>query len=90
MVVIILKKAPARLRGELTRWLLEPEPGVFVGHVNAVVRDLLWEKCCEKNVSGGVLQMWTTNNEQHYTMRMFGDTRRAVIDLDGVKLIKEP
>jgi len=90
MVVIILKKANARLRGELTRWLLEPSPNVFVGHVSAMVRDLLWEKCCEKNPSGGVLQIWTINNEQHYTMRMYGNPERSIIDLDGVKLIKEP
>jgi CRISPR-associated protein Cas2 len=90
MMVIILRKAPARLRGELTRWLLEPVPGVFVGHINALVRDLLWEKCCEKNLAGGVLQIWTTNNEQHYSMRMFGKTERTVIDMDGLKLIKEP
>lgn len=89
-MVIILRKAPARLRGELTRWLLEPVPGVFVGHINALVRDLLWEKCCEKNLAGGVLQIWTTNNEQHYSMRMFGKTERTVIDMDGLKLIKEP
>lgn len=90
MVVIILKKAPARLRGELTRWLLEPVPGVFVGHVNAMVREKLWEKCCEKNAKGGVLQMWTTNNEQHYEMRIFGRTERSVIELEGLQLIKIP
>lgn len=90
MVVIVLKKAPARLRGELTRWLLEPVPGVFVGHVNAMVRDKLWEKCCEKNASGGVLQMWTTNNEQHYEMRMFGKTERSIVELEGLQLIKIP
>lgn len=90
MVVIILKKAPARLRGELTRWLLEPVPNVFVGHVNALVRDLLWKKCSEKEIVGGVLQMWTTNNEQHYAMRMYGKTERSVIDLEGLQLIKIP
>jgi len=90
MVVIILKKAPAHLRGELTRWLLEPVPNVFVGHVNALVRDLLWKKCSEKEIVGGVLQMWTTNNEQHYAMRMYGKTERSVIDLEGLQLIKIP
>ena len=35
MMVIILKKAPARLRGELTRWLIEPRPGVVVDRVSA-------------------------------------------------------
>ena len=54
MVVIILQKVPVRLRGELSRWLLEPTPGVFLGHVNAMMRDKLWEKCCQKCEEGGV------------------------------------
>lgn len=90
MMVIILKKAPARLRGELTRWLLEPRPGVFVGHVSALVRDLLWNKCCEKDVAGGVLQIWTTNTEQRFKMRAHGDTDRSIIELEGLQLIKMP
>ena len=32
MVVIILEKVSASLRGELSRWLIEPKPGVFIGH----------------------------------------------------------
>jgi CRISPR-associated protein Cas2 len=90
MMVIILKKAPACLRGELTRWLLEPRSGVFVGHVSALVRDLLWKKCCEKEVAGGVLQIWTTNNEQHFKMRVHGNTDRSVVELEGLQLIKMP
>ena len=31
MVVMVLEKVPVSLRGELTRWLIEPHPGVFVG-----------------------------------------------------------
>ena len=70
MVVIILQAVPARVRGELSRWMLEPYPGVFIGHVSARVRDRLWQKCCQNCGSGGVFQAWTTNNEQHYAMRV--------------------
>jgi CRISPR-associated protein Cas2 len=90
MMVIILKKAPARLRGELTRWLIEPRPGFFVGHVSALVRDKLWEKCCEKEIVGGVLQIWSTNNEQHFAMRAFGKTERSIVELEGLQLIRVP
>lgn len=90
MIIIILKKAPARLRGELTRWLIEPRPGVYVGHVSALVRDKLWEKCCQKDMAGGVLQIWPTNNEQHFSMRMHGKTDRSIIELEGLQLIKKP
>ena len=57
MIVMVLETVPVGLRGELTRWLLEPHTGVFVGHVNAMVRDRLWEKCCkQRGGAGGVLQ----------------------------------
>ena len=90
MVVMVLEKVPVSLRGELTRWLIEPHPGVFVGHVNAMVRDRLWDKCCGAKRAGGVLQIWTTNTEQRFQMRAHGDTRREIVDLDGLQLIRMP
>jgi CRISPR-associated protein Cas2 len=90
MIVIILEKVPLRLRGELTRWLLEPRNGVFVGHVNAMVRERLWEKCCKARGAGGVIQLWSTNNEQRFAMRTNGDTSRRVVDLEGLQLIQIP
>lgn len=90
MVVIILEKVPVSLRGELTRWLVEPHPGVFVGHVSALVREMLWRKCTKLKSSGGVVQLWTTNSEQHYQMRMAGTTKRQVVDMEGLQLIKVP
>lgn len=90
MVVMILEKVSASVRGELTRWLLEIRSGVFIGHVNARVRDKLWEKCAYKNNSGGVLQAWNSNTEQHYTMRMCGDTSRWIVEEEGLQLIKIP
>ena len=90
MVVMILEKVPTSLRGELTRWLIEPHTGVFVGHVSALVREKLWEKCCDKSKEGGVLQIWSTNNEQRFEMRAFGVTQRTIVDFDGIQLIRLP
>jgi CRISPR-associated protein Cas2 len=90
MVVMVLEKVPVSLRGELTRWLIEPHPGVFVGHVNAMVRDRLWDKCCLAKRAGGVLQIWTTNTEQRFQMRAHGDTRREIVEFDGLQLIRLP
>jgi len=90
MVVFILEKVPISLRGELTRWLLEVKTGVFVGHVSARVRDKLWEKCTNNKRAGGVLQIWSTNTEQHFKMRMEGDTSRKIIEEEGLQLIKIP
>lgn len=90
MVVMILEKVPTSLRGELTRWLIEPHTGIFVGHVNAMVRDRLWDKCCQAKRAGGVVQIWSTNTEQRFRMRAAGDTKRDVVDFDGLQLIRVP
>lgn len=88
MVVIVLETVPVGLRGELTRWLIEPHPGVFVGHVSALVRERLWAKCCQGLRDGGVLQLWSTNNEQRFSMRAYGETKREVVDYEGLQLIR--
>ncbi len=43
MIAMILESVALSLRGELTRWLLEPQAGVFVGNISAMVRHKLWE-----------------------------------------------
>ncbi len=90
MVVMILEKVPTSLRGELTRWLIEPHTGVFVGHVNAMVRDRLWEKCREAKRAGGIIQIWSTNTEQRFQMRMAGETRQDMVNFDGLQLVRIP
>ena len=66
MVVLILERVPPGLRGELTRWFLEPQAGVFVGRVSAMVRDRLWEKACAQAKGGGCLILYSSDNEQGF------------------------
>jgi CRISPR-associated protein Cas2 len=90
MIVMILENAAPAVRGELNRWLIEPRAGVFVGHVSAMVRDRLWELCCEKTKEGGVTQMWNSNTEQRFRVRTFGETRREIVDYEGLQLVRLP
>ncbi len=90
MVVMILESVTPSTRGELTRWLIEPHPGVFVGHVSGMVRDKLWDKCCKGLTKGALIQMWTSNNEQRFQMRTYGATKRELIDMDGLQLVRLP
>lgn len=91
MIVMILERMTPALRGELTRWLVEPHTGVFVGHVNAMVRERLWQKCCKLTGStGGVVQVWSTNTEQHFAMRLYGVTQREIVELEGLQLVRIP
>jgi CRISPR-associated protein Cas2 len=90
MVVLILERVPQSLRGELTRWLLEPKAGVFVGRVTAMVRDKLWEKACSHAKGGGCLMIHNSDNEQGYLIRSWGDTSRAIEDFEGLFLVRVP
>jgi CRISPR-associated protein Cas2 len=90
MVVLILENVSPSLRGELTRWLIEPRAGVFVGQISGMVRDRLWEKCCERLGDGGAVQLWSTNNEQRFAVRTAGVTRREVVDFEGLLLVRRP
>lgn len=90
MLVMILEKVTPGARGELSRWLVEVKTGVFVGHVSARVRDKLWEKFEQAKRLGGVTQIWSTNTEQKFQMRMTGDTSRQIVEMEGLQLIRIP
>jgi len=90
MIVMILEKVTTGLRGELTRWLIEPHSGVFVGHVSARVRDALWERALKRKKSGGVIQIWSTNSEQRFKIRTAGDTTRNLVEVEGLQLVQIP
>lgn len=90
MVVFILEKVPASVRGELTRWLVEPKTGVFVGRVSAVVRERLWDKVCASKGTGGVILAHTADSEQGFALRFHGQTQRSLLDLEGLSLVQIP
>ena len=88
MVVLILERVPVGLRGELTRWMLEPRAGVFVGQISALVRDRLWGKVENSLKGGSAVLVHSTNNEQGFAIRVRGEPSRAVVDFEGLSLIK--
>ncbi|WP_172957834.1 type I-E CRISPR-associated endoribonuclease Cas2e [Thermus scotoductus] len=87
MVVMILEKVPRSLRGDLTRFFVEVDTGVFVGQVSALVRELLWEKALEKAGEGRVAMAYRANNEQGFALRLHGYTDRFLRDFDGILLV---
>lgn len=90
MTILILERVPTSLRGELTRWLLEPKAGVFLGNVSAMVRDKLWQKACENAKEGACMLIYTTNNEQGFRFDFWNNTTRHVHDWEGLQLITKP
>uniref|UniRef100_A0A831TC63 Type I-E CRISPR-associated endoribonuclease Cas2 n=1 Tax=Thermorudis peleae TaxID=1382356 RepID=A0A831TC63_9BACT len=90
MIVLILERVPPGLRGELTRWLIEPKAGVFVGTVSARVRDRLWDKACRSLRGGAALLVYTTNTEQGFALRAAGETGRQIVEYEGLWLVRVP
>lgn len=90
MVVLIVERVSPSLRGELTRWFLEPKSGIFVGRVSAMVRDKLWEKACGQAKGGSCLMIHVSDNEQGYRIRTWGNTSRSIQDFEGLFLVKVP
>ena len=88
MVVLFVENVKPALRGELTRWMIQPQTGVFVGRLPARVRDLLWEKVKKKAPMGRALMVYSAKTEQGFAVRTFGDRRRQIVDMDGVLLVK--
>ena len=89
MLVMILEKVPTSLRGALSRWLLEPKTGVFLGNPTARVRDELWDKAIKATRKSGIaLQIWTDQNPQGFSYRQSGERERKFVDVEGLSLVK--
>jgi len=89
MVVITLVSCPISLRGDLSKWLQEINTGVFVGQINARVRDKIWERIIMLSESGQATMVFNANNEQGMDFRVH-NTRWEPIDFDGLKLMLRP
>lgn len=87
MVVIMMEKVSVSLRGEITRWMLELRPGIFVGNISGLVREKLWEHICEKLKGGGATLLHSAANEQGYLIRNHGETNRKIRNFEGLQLI---
>jgi len=89
MVVLILDRVKPGLRGDLTRWMLEPKAGVFVGRLSGMVRDRLWDKVCrEAGLKAGCVLVYTSNNEQGFSIRTHGEPTRPIEDFEGLVLVR--
>lgn len=90
MVILLLERVSPSLRGELTRWLLEPKAGVFVGNVSALVREKLWTKACKSVGDGGGILIHSSDTEQGFEFKFTGAPGRTIRDFEGLQLIEIP
>ena len=88
MLVIVTESAPPRLRGFLTRLLLEVRAGVYVGSYSVRVRERLWEFLTRYLECGNAVMAWSSNNESGFEFRTAGQNRREPMEIDGFSLVK--
>lgn len=88
MVVLIVTAVKPGLRGELSRWMIEPQAGVFVGHLSGRVRDRLWDKVTKETRDGSAIMIYSARTEQGFALRCHGDRRRVPADYEGISLIQ--
>lgn len=89
MIVVSLTDCPPRIRGDLSKWLMEINTGVYVGNVSARVRDELWARICENVKDGRATMVFSARNEQGLAFRVHNTTWEPV-DFDGIRLMRRP
>ncbi len=89
MTIIVVTNCPPALRGDLTKWLIEVNAGVYVGNVSARVREELWKRVCEHIRSGQATLVYSADNEQNMEFRVH-NTVRVPVDYDGITLMLQP
>jgi CRISPR-associated protein Cas2 len=86
MLVIVLENVPRRLRGYLTRLLLEIRSGVFVGQYSERVRERLWIVVNQEIGDGNAVLAWSRPNDLGFAFDTCGKNRREPIEFDGIQL----
>ncbi|WP_309131323.1 type I-E CRISPR-associated endoribonuclease Cas2e [Brevibacterium sp.] len=87
MITLVLSACPVGLRGDLTKWLLEISPGVFVGQVSARLRDNLWDRVLDQCKEGRAIMVFPSGREQRFEFKVHRHDWEPV-DFDGLTLIK--
>ena len=89
MIVVTLTDCPPRLRGDLSKWLLEISTGVYVGQLNKRVREELWKRICDNLPRGRATMVYSANNEQHMEFLLHNTVWQSM-DFEGLTLIMRP
>lgn len=89
MVVITLTDTPPKIRGDLSKWMLEISTGVYVGNISSRVRDELWARICENIGKGRATIVYSAQCEQHFKFKVY-NSHWMPEDFEGIKLLRHP
>ena len=85
--VIFVEAVPQALRGTVSRWMIEPTAGLFVGPLPQRVRAEVWMMIV-RTTTGHATMIEPADNEQGYHVHTHGPQRREPIDIEGLTLIR--
>ena len=89
MVVFSIECAPQKLRGVFSRFCIEVRAGLFVGRVDARLRELLWSRILVLgHEDTNAVMIWRVPTEQGYCVRQTGPDARRCVEMDGIWLIE--
>lgn len=85
---VVTTAIPEHMRGYLGRFLLEPQPGVFVGNISPRVAAGIWDRCLEALGDGSVTMITSDpNREAGYFMQTAGLKDRRLSNESGLDLV---
>ncbi|MCK7676295.1 type I-E CRISPR-associated endoribonuclease Cas2e [Corynebacterium pygosceleis] len=90
MITIILSSCPPSLRGYLTRWLIEVSSGVYVGKVNARLREKIWDIILAEITNGRAIMTYPDQSTEQGFSILMHNHEWATTDLEGLQLIMRP
>jgi len=89
--VLVSSSLPAGVRGAVCRWMIEVQPGAFVGTMSKRVRDEVWDlvrQWVNENQPGPYAALVeSADSEQGFVFRTAGDDAYEVVDHLGVQLV---
>ena len=88
MLVVLANDIPPAVRGRMKLWFVEPRPNVFVSGIKDSVADdvveFLYKHCPAES---GLMVFKKVSQVPGYTIRGVGDTRRSMVEIDGLQLV---
>lgn len=88
MMVIATEKAPPRLRGHLSLWLVEVRAGLYIGTYGRRARERLWSETQQFIGDGNAVMAWSAINESGFEFETIGGNRREAVQMDGMTLAR--
>ena len=93
MTVVVTVNVEARYRGFLASVMLEIAPGVYTSpRMTSGIRDRIWDvlsRWYDASGRGAIVMTWSDSEavgEQR--IRLLGEAPKAIVDADGVYLVK--